>query len=162
MQYCNFTPRQMRNIVTILHAHKILIGLLPDSKFERIWHIQSKLNRNGKPTILKEIKRINLLKSQYCHNITCRDNAFGLAVSQYPCGLARICYNITCGKCHNIVTTIVTNLHARLAELCIFEVISPLTVCHILTCRYCTILTCHIRSNIVTIFVAQFRWLLAY
>lgn len=39
----------------------------------------------------------------------------------------------------------------------IFEVISPLTVWHILTCSTATIFTCHNRDNIVTIFVAQFR-----
>lgn len=85
------------------------------------------------------------LKSQYCHNIVCRDNAFGLALTQYSCGMQQYCYNITC---FNIGTMSVTNQHARLTVNRIFEVISPLTIGHILTCQSVAIFTCQNCHNI--------------
>ena len=92
--------------------------------------------------------------SQNCHNLTCLDKAEGTAIAQYSCGLQQHCYNATCLKSG---TFFVTNPHAKLTGLRIFEVISPLTNLPHSNMRYCTIFTCHKCGNIVTIFVAQFR-----
>ena len=79
--------------------------------------------------------------SQNCHNLTCLDKAEGTAIAQYSCGLQQHCYNVTCFKSG---TFCVTNPHAKLTGLRIFEVISPLAnlphfnmlLCHSRTCRH--------------------------
>lgn len=136
---CNFTRRQMTNIVTTRHAHSFNLKstnakYLAQSKYGNLTNTEN-------PKQKEKGFKFPILSQYYMRfielRLLCNPCATRLAtiLLQYymPQYWHNVCYKSTC----------------RIdSKNRIFEVISPLTICHIPTCQSVAIFTCQFCHNI--------------